>query len=76
MSVVSKGTSPAPSVVHTPVASEEPPRKKRRRAANKTQFVKPENRNADLFKKEDWIIDGPYRRVNPYYYVHPTIPLC
>ena len=52
-----------------PEQSQEPPRKRRRRAGNKTGFVKPENRNADLFTKADWTIDGPYRRVPPYFYV-------
>jgi hypothetical protein len=76
MSLVNKEASPSPSSVPIPAVSEEPPRKKRRRATgNKTHFVKPENRNADLFKKEDWIIDGPYRRVNPYFYVSLTQPV-
>jgi hypothetical protein len=76
MSLVTKEASAPPSTVPIPFISEEPPRKKRRRATgNKTQFSKPENRNADLFTKEDWIIDGPYRRVNPYFYVFPTRPV-
>jgi hypothetical protein len=29
----------------------------------------PENRNQEVFEKCDWVIDGPYRRVPPYYYV-------
>lgn len=48
---------------------QEPPRKRRRKAGNKQGFVKPENRNADLFTKADWTIDGPYRRVPPYFFV-------
>jgi len=52
----------------TPSTVEEHPRKRRRKTANKTGFSKPENANAALFQKGDWIFDGPYRRVPPYYY--------
>src|SRR2546430_5209602 len=38
--------------------SREPPRKRRRKAGNKQGFEKPENRNAELFAKADWIVDG------------------
>jgi len=67
MSAVENIISRSPSAQTT--TPEEPPRKRRRKTANKTGFVKPENRNAALFKKGDWVIDGPYRRVPPYYYV-------
>src|SRR2546423_3317298 len=49
--------------------SQEPPRKRRRKAGNKQGFEKPENRNVELFAKADWIVDGPYRRVPPYFFV-------
>lgn len=54
---------------------QEPPRKRRRQAKNKQGFEKPENRNADLFTKADWTIDGPYRRVPPYFYVLSLLSL-
>ena len=49
----------------------EPPRKRRRKVATNTRagFKIPENTEASLFRKTDWIIDGIYRRVPPYYYV-------
>jgi hypothetical protein len=60
---VPRPSSPAP---------EEPPRKRRRGAGKqKTGYVMPENRNQHVFEKCDWIIDGQYRRVPPYYYVCP-----
>lgn len=53
---------------------EEPPRKRRRGSGKpKNGFVMPENRNQHVFEKCDWIIDGPYRRVPPYYYVQYVI---
>jgi hypothetical protein len=69
MSAVEKHLSSPPiSCESTPPTA--PPRKRRRRAAkNKVGYTKPENANAALFTKGDWIIDGPYRRVPPYYYV-------
>lgn len=52
----------------------EPPRKRRRRKAKQDSFVVPlEARNPGLFEKCDWIIDGPYRRVPPYFYVDSTL---
>ena len=70
MSAVEKLVAPSsPVQTSTTGMPEERPRKRRRKTANKTGFVKPENRNAALFQKGDWIIDGPYRRVPPYYYV-------
>ena len=71
MSLVNGLVSRSPSPLSRPSTPplEKPPRKRRRKAGNKSGFVKPENRNADLFEKGDWIIDGPYRRVPPYYYV-------
>jgi len=60
----------SPSAAATPEEAQEPPRKRRRKAAaNKAGFSKPENRNAELFTKADWVLDGPYRRVSPYFYV-------
>ena len=51
----------------------EPPRKRRRRKAKQDGFVVPlEERNPGLFESCDWVIDGPYRRVPPYFYVSIT----
>jgi len=48
----------------------EPPRKRRRRKTKQDGFVVPlEQRNPGLFESCDWVIDGPYRRVPPYFYV-------
>jgi len=51
----------------------EPPRKRRRRKAKQDGFVVPlEERNPGLFESCNWAIDGPYRRVPPYFYVSKT----
>lgn len=68
MSVVNGITSQLPSVRRpSSPALEELPRKRRRGAGK--GYVMPENRNQEVFEKCDWVIDGPYRRVPPYYYV-------
>ena len=66
-----RSPSPPPALPQSPVADAEPPRKRRRKglAINQAGYMKPENRNADLFTKADYVIEGPYRRVPPYYYV-------
>jgi hypothetical protein len=46
-------------------------RKKRRVAAMaKNGFKVPEEQN--FIGKADWVFDGPYRRVPPYFYVRST----
>lgn len=64
-------TSPSPRAPSPP--PEDAPRKKRRRAAGKSTFIKPENSNQQLFEKGDWYFDGPYRRVPPYFFVHDHV---
>ena len=73
MSVVNNLISQVPAVRRvSPSPEERNPRKRRRKGAsnNRAGFVIPEERNKEVFEKCDWIIDGPYRRVPPYYYVH------
>src|SRR5271170_461339 len=56
--------------------SEEPPRKRRRKAQpNKAGYKMPslEERNAHIFREANYIIDGPYRRVPPFFYVHSIL---
>src|SRR5271167_1784963 len=68
MSVVNGIAAQLPSVHRPPSPAPEEPPRKRRRGAGKG-YIKPENRNQEVFEKCDWVIDGPYRRVPPYYYV-------
>ena len=73
MSVVNNLISHGPAVRRvSPSPEERNPRKRRRKGAsnNRAGFVIPEERNKEVFEKCDWIIDGPYRRVPPYFYVH------
>ena len=77
MSVVNKPISPLPAAHRPspPPAAKERPRKRRRGAAcsNKVRFEVPEDRNAEVFEKCEYFIDGPYRRAPPYYYVPPAL---
>jgi hypothetical protein len=62
-----------------PATPTQPPRKRRRKANasnNRAGFTIPENIVAAQFHKSDWIIDGQYRRVPPYYYVLPFCEVC
>ena len=68
-SVMSEQARPPAPPPPSPIPAE-PPRKRRRRKAKQESFVVPlEARNPHLFENCDWIIDGPYRRVPPYFYV-------
>ena len=74
MSVVTNLISQVPAVRRASPSPEERNTHKRRRKGasnNRAGFVIPEERNKEVLEKCDWIIDGPYRRVPPYYYVRP-----